>query len=67
MKNINFEQALSRLEEIASTLEQGDSSLDDTIKLFEEAKELSTFCQEKLNTAEQKLLILEKNDEISAE
>ena len=58
-----FEQAMSRLEEIVEQLEQAELSLDDSIKFFEEGMELSKFCYQKLNEAEQKLKKLVKKDE----
>lgn len=59
----SFEQAMKRLEEIVQQLEQEESSLDESLKIFEEGVELSKFCYEKLNQAEQKLKKLVKKDE----
>ena len=59
----NFEQAMQRLDEIVQQLEQEELSLDDSLKIFEEGMELSKFCYEKLNQAEQKLKKLVKNEE----
>lgn len=50
-----FESALTRLEEIADKLEEGNIPLDESIALFEEGIELSKYCDKKLNTAEQKI------------
>ena len=57
-----FEQAMNRLEEIVSQLEEEELALDDSLKIFEEGMELSKFCYEKLNQAEQKLKKLVKKD-----
>jgi exodeoxyribonuclease VII small subunit len=65
-KKINFEDSLKRLEEIASHLESGDLSLDDSLKYFEEGVRLSRFCEKKLTEVEQKLEIL-KSTEIDGE
>ena len=62
MKEKTFEQALSRIEEISESLESGQESLDNSIKLFEEVNELAQFCGEKLGQAEKKLQILVKDD-----
>lgn len=48
MGEIGFEEALKRLEEIAGILEKGDTSLDETLSLFEEGMKLSAFCQKNL-------------------
>jgi exodeoxyribonuclease VII small subunit len=51
----NFESALKRLEEIVQKLEQGNLSLDDSLKLFEEGIQRSRFCSKKLSEAEKKV------------
>ena len=58
MKDLTFEQAMERLEEIVAILESGKSSLDDSLKLFEEGTKLTAFCSESLKTAEQKIVKL---------
>lgn len=53
MKNdISFEYALEKLENIATRLENGNESLDCTVKLFHEGMLLVKMCREKLNNAE---------------
>lgn len=59
-KKMSFEAAFSRLEEIADILESGDAGLEQTIALFEEAKQLNKGCTEQLDEAENKLKILVK-------
>ena len=58
MKNMTFEQAMERLEEIVSTLESGKCTLDDSMKLFEEGTALTAFCTDSLKTAEQRIITL---------
>jgi exodeoxyribonuclease VII small subunit len=55
MKEIKFEEALNKLEEIVDKLEVGDISLDDSLKVFEEGNDLVKLCLKKLNEAEQKI------------
>ncbi len=55
---MTFEQAMERLEEIVTILESGKSTLDESMKLFEEGTALTAFCSESLKTAEQKILKL---------
>ena len=62
MQKINFEKSLSRLEEIARSLESGELSLDESLKLFEEGITLSRLCEKKLTEAEQKIEILKSSD-----
>lgn len=58
-----FEQAMKQLEEIVQRLEQEELSLDESLKIFEEGMELSKFCYDKLNQAEQRLKKIVKKDE----
>lgn len=50
-----FEKKLNRLEEIVGKMEEGDLSLDDSLKFFEEGVKLSRQCHEQINKAEQKV------------
>lgn len=60
MTDMNFEQAMSRLEEIVKKLERGDAPLDESLKLFEEGTALVGRCNEQLNKAEQQVVKLSK-------
>jgi len=66
-KNLTFENALSRLEEIVTKLESGEITLDESIKAFEEGKELVHFCLGKLEQAEKKVRKLEEKSDGSFE
>ena len=56
--NLTFETAIARLEEIVKALESGNAPLDDSLSLFEEGVSLVKYCNQKLDTAEQKVKIL---------
>ena len=60
-ENQNFEQAFARLEQILEQMNSGKASLDDSLKLYEEADKLITSCNKRLNEAEQKIETLVKN------
>ncbi len=63
-KKPDFETALSELETVVETMEQGDISLDESLKLFERGVTLTRSCQDALKEAEQKVqILLEKNGE----
>lgn len=55
---MDFEKKLKRLEEIVGKMEDGELSLDDSMKLFEEGVKLSRDCQTQLSQAEQKVKVL---------
>ena len=60
-KSKTFEESLKRLQEISELLEDEGTSLDDSIKLYEEGIELSKFCFERLNSARLKITELKNN------
>lgn len=59
-KEMTYEKAMSRLEEIVSSLEKSEITLDESMKLFEEGTKLTAFCSKKLSEAEQKITLLTK-------
>ena len=63
MATKNFENAMQELEEIVQQMEQGEISLDESLKIFEKGMELSKFCYDKLNQAEKKLKKLVKQED----
>ena len=62
MAKQTFESAMKRLEAIVQELEEGDLSLDNALKRFEEGIKLSRFCSNKLDEAEKKVTILLKDE-----
>lgn len=52
-KNLSFETAMQQLEEILQKLENSDTTLEESLKLYEKGAALTTLCYEKLQTAEQ--------------
>ena len=54
-KSQTFESSMERLDEIVRLLENGDVSLDESIKLFEEGTRLSSVCGKLLDEAELKV------------
>ena len=63
----NFETAIQELESIVKTMETGDLSLEESLKLFERGVELSRFCHSRLEDAERRIEILtERGDRRTA-
>ena len=54
-KTPNFESALKELETLVQRMEEGETSLEDSLKDFERGIELTRQCQQALKTAEQKV------------
>ncbi|MEX2367840.1 MAG: exodeoxyribonuclease VII small subunit [Pseudohongiellaceae bacterium] len=60
----NFEQALETLEELVSAMEEGELTLEESLKAFEQGIKLTRECQSALEKAEQKVQVLVKEDEL---
>jgi exodeoxyribonuclease VII small subunit len=55
---ITFEQARSELEAIVRRLEDGQTSLDDALQLWERGEQLHELCRAKLDQAEERVAVL---------
>jgi len=65
----DFEKALQELEDLVEKMEEGEMSLEESLKQFERGVDLTRACQKALAEAEQKVQILMKNadkDELEA-
>ena len=65
--NLTYEDAFDRLQKITELLENGNVSLDDSIKYYEQGILLKNFCEKKLKDAEMKIknvLDKSKNSEL---
>ena len=60
---MDFEKKLNRLEEIVTSMESGNLTLENSLKSFEEGVRLSRECHQQLNAAEQKVKLLLSVDE----
>lgn len=57
----SYEQAFERLEKILEMMNSGKVSLEESLKLYEEAEKLMHFCSNALTSAERKIEQLIKN------
>lgn len=64
-KQLKFQEAMSRLDEIVNTLNNNDLELEEAMKLFEEGLKLSKQCEKQLKAFETKMdqLLEVKDDE----
>jgi exodeoxyribonuclease VII small subunit len=58
---MNFELSFRRLEEILDRMNSGHITLDESLKLYEEADQLILSCAKSLNSAEMRIEALIKN------
>lgn len=65
MSEVNFEAALTKLEEIVGKLEKDQLSLDESLGMLEEGISLYRLCNNQLTEAEKKInAIIEENGEL---
>ncbi len=55
---LNFEEAMARLEQIVRALEGGNVPLDESLTLYEEGVKLVKLCSSRLDNAEKRIKIL---------
>ena len=60
-----FEESYARLEEILEKMNSGKVSLDESLKLYEEADKLIASCNKRLNEAEKRSKRFLKQDRVS--
>tara|TARA_A100001011_G_scaffold187186_1_gene195737 strand:+ start:260 stop:499 length:240 start_codon:yes stop_codon:yes gene_type:complete len=62
---IDFEQQLTNLESLVTSLEGGDLTLEESLNSFEEGVKIARECQRALQSAEQRVeLLMKQGDEI---
>lgn len=62
-KELNFEEAMEKLEKISKELEDGKLTLDESVEKFEEGMKLSKACNDILEKAEKKITMLVRDGE----
>lgn len=60
-KQANLEESFVKLDEIISTLEKGDVSLEESFKLYNEGIKLVKNCNSQLDKVEKQIIILNEN------
>ncbi len=61
-KELAFEVAFKKLETIVGNLENGDLSLEDALKQYEEGVRMADLCSKRLGEAEKKVEVLMKTN-----
>ncbi len=58
MAKKTFEQSMAELDEVVARLESGDTSLEESLSLFEQGIKLVKSCQTMLDSVEKKVSVL---------
>ena len=61
-EKISFEDALNELEKITNSFEEGETSLEDAVSLYERGVILKKHCEKKLNEANKKINEIKLNN-----
>lgn len=62
MADKTFTEALSKLQNAASEIGRQTTSLEDSLRLFEEGMKEAEFCKKVLDSAEQQILVYEEGE-----
>ena len=62
-EELNFEQALNRLELVVEAMEDEETTLEKSIALYKEGVSLSKFCNEVLSRFEAEITVLRKEED----
>ncbi|WP_368652038.1 exodeoxyribonuclease VII small subunit [Ornithinibacillus sp. 4-3] len=64
-KELSFEDAMVKLEDIVKKLEEGDVPLETAISYYQQGMELSKLCNTKLQNVQEKMtMIMNENGEL---
>lgn len=61
MENKSLEEVFEQLDQIVEQLEGVNVSLEDSFKLYHQGMELLKVCNDKIDTVEKKMLMLDEN------
>lgn len=64
-KEQNIEEIFQELDAIANKMESGETSLEDSFRLYKKGMELLKNCNEKLDTVEKKMLQIDEDGNLS--
>lgn len=53
--DLSFEEALEKLRQIVTKLEQGDGKLDEALEAYETGAKLKAICEARLNEAKERI------------
>ena len=60
-QNREKEEVFQELDTIAEKLESGDTSLEDSFRLYKKGMELLKYCSDRLDTVEKKMLQMDED------
>lgn len=67
LEALSYEQAVTELENIVKKLEDGNLTLEESLKLYEKGMKLSDICRKTLEEAELRIKTIQDGEEIKDE
>lgn len=61
----SLEEAFAQLDDLAGRLEDRETSLEDSFRLYKQGMELLKYCNDKLDTVEKKMLQMNEDGTLS--
>ena len=62
-QDLSFEEAYAELEQVVEALEEGTSTLEETLSLYERGIELARYCESVLEEAELRVEVLQRDED----
>lgn len=63
-EEVTLEEAFQRLDEIMEALEDRDTSLEDSFRIYQKGMELIRQCSQKIDLVEKKVLVIDEEGEL---
>ena len=64
-KELTLEESFAQLDKMIEALESRDISLEDSFKIYQSGMELLKSCNEKIDTVEKKMQVINENGELN--
>lgn len=64
MEDLSLEESFSRLDEMLNRMEERELPLEESFRLYQQGMELLAYCNQKIDTVEKKILIMNGDGEL---
>lgn len=64
MEDLSLEESFSRLDEMLNRMEERELPLEESFRLYQQGMELLAYCNQKIDTVEKKILVMNGDGEL---
>lgn len=64
MEDLSLEESFSRLDEMLNRMEERELPLEESFRLYQKGMELLAYCNQKIDTVEKKILVMNGDGEL---